>query len=83
MQRYVTPVPIRDSHFGKYYDLSSAFEGKVDSIVVATNNYGLQPVRVLLPHQLYLETAENLIKTHDSRDGVWVLPVRDKWLRVV
>lgn len=83
MQRYVTPVPIRDSYFGKYYDLSNAFEGKVESVVVATDNYGLNPVRIMLPHQLYLETAEKLIDAYGSKGGIWVLPIRDKWLRVV
>lgn len=82
-ERFVTPVPIRDSTFGKYYDLQHAFEGQYESIIVATNSYGLRPCGILLPHQLYLDTADKLIEAKESLEGVWVIPVRDKWMRVV
>ena len=39
-------------------------------ILAANSGFGLKPVGVYLPHQVYVETLEKIIKEHDAREIV-------------
>lgn len=70
----------------QFYDMRPLErDGKMPSqIIVATSNpSGYVPRRLLLPHQLYTDTARNLLEQSGSRE-VWVYPVFDwrEWTQV-
>lgn len=71
----------------RFYDmrpLADADGRMPEQIVVATSiPSGYMPRRLLLPHQLYTDTAEKLLAETRNRE-VWVYPVFDHslWTRV-
>jgi hypothetical protein len=59
----------RDSCFGEYADIKTEHSAM---IVMANDGYGLKPLSVLLPHQLYLKDIKEMLKIHNQ---IWVVPV--------
>jgi hypothetical protein len=53
--------------------------GECDVMVVCVNEgHGLQPVRLLLPYQLYAETIRDLLKQYPDCDEILCIPAKSK-----
>lgn len=69
--------------FGMSFNVEGVDE--CDVMVVAVNggeHHQLQPVELLLPHQLYKGEATKLMRRHNATE-LWVLPLRSKDYRQV
>jgi hypothetical protein len=79
-------VPILESeHFGRF--LAVPFPPECNVMIVCVNEgYGMKPVRVLLPHQLYVESIRKLIEDYPSARWITCIPANsqhyvDVWSR--
>ena len=50
-----------------------------DSVLLCRNSgYGIIPIRMLLPHQIYLKTLEEVIRDHPDTREITLIPIRSK-----
>jgi hypothetical protein len=82
-----TITEVTPSHFGPYYNTEQlrSVDGKYPSAIIVAihKGGGLEPVQLMLPHQLYMQKAEEIMKAHGARE-LWVYPVFDStaWTQV-
>jgi hypothetical protein len=73
-----------ETPFGRAVDLAPEVRG-AEAMVVALNDYGRLPRRLLLTHQLYVRTAREILdEAHHVDPYIEVLPIyrRDSWIRL-
>lgn len=78
------PIRLHPTVFGQMYEIP--LPQTASAIIVATQENGLVPRRLLLPHQLYRKDVIALLEEYGhhnlGKDAVYVQPVLHNWIRV-
>lgn len=72
----------RATQFGDQFDVEPLRreDGEMPELIVIGVNkgYGFVPVKIALPHQLYVSTVQNILDVYGwAGNDVWILPVYD------
>jgi len=68
-------VSIAPTRFGNHYRLPMPAD--CDVVILCGWNQQIQPRKLLLPHQVYTETVNDVLKYFDTSEA-WVIPARSK-----
>lgn len=70
-------VKTEGGHFGRTLKLPKRLASAPVIIICVNSNYGLEPVSLCMPHQLYKEKIEQILKDHPGTKTVTIIPANN------
>jgi hypothetical protein len=82
LKRLIKTTIVYSNPFGDYCKLE--IPANCNVVVLAVNNgYGLIPVKLLLPHQVYVKVIEDLVKEHNAKEIVAIPANSENYISIV